>query len=297
MILDPTKALVLYETRSHEAIALAKQIAEFLHSGHPLPASDEHHDKLSQTPLPEVLISVGGDGTLLRAARVVANARIPILGVNPGRVGFLTEIEAQDAFDLIPRYLDGSISWVDERSQLLAGAQPAGVRYQATALNDVVVGRGPVPHIARISVRVNSVDVTTYQADAVIVATATGSTAYGLAAGGPILHPASSDMIIVPVAAHGDLAVPLVVPATCRIELTVKSEHPAVMTVDGFPGMPIGYGDTVTVTSSSARARFLRSGGQDQFYETLVYRLRRGADQELTLAKLIAQQEANKRKP
>ena len=178
---------------------------------------------------------------------------------------------------------------------LEARVTTGGVDHRAVALNDVVVGRGATPHIARVGVRVKGVDLTTYQADAVIVSTATGSTAYALAAGGPILYPHSSDMVLVPVAAHGDLSAPVVVPADSRVELTLKSEHPGVMTVDGYVNVPIGYGDTVMVTISPHRARFLRSGTEERFYETLVYRLRRGADQTMTLAKLIAEQEARRR--
>ncbi|MEX2599981.1 MAG: NAD(+)/NADH kinase [Dehalococcoidia bacterium] len=286
--------MLLYNARSPEAKPLAERLAALLGSRHALASTDDDGHVALEHPLPDVVITVGGDGTLLRAARLAGEAGIPVVGVNLGRVGFLTEIEAIDAMDLVPRYLDGSIAWMEERSMVEASVTTGGRTHRAIALNDVVVGRGATPHIVRIGVRVNGVDLTTYQADAVIAATATGSTAYGLAAGGPILYPQSSDKVLIPVAAHGDLSAALVVPERAQVELTVKSEHSAVMTVDGFVDVKIGYGDTVEVVTSPHRARFLRSGTEARFYETLVYRLRRGADQTMTLAKLIAEQEARR---
>ncbi|MEX2430394.1 MAG: NAD(+)/NADH kinase [Dehalococcoidia bacterium] len=293
MRIDPTNALLLYNARSDKARPLAERLTGVLGTHLPISSTDDGEVTLTP-PLPSVLITVGGDGTLLRAARLAGDAGVPVLGVNLGRVGFLTEIEAVDAVDLVPRYLDGSMAWMEERTMVQASVETSAGRRSVTALNDVVVGRGAIAHIARIGVRVKGVDLTTYQADAVIVSTATGSTAYGLAAGGPILAPQSPDMVLVPVAAHGDLSAAIVVPADSKVELTIKSEHPAVMTADGFVDVPIGYGDTVTVTTSPYRARFLRSGTEERFYETLVYRLRRGADQTMTLAKLIAEQEARR---
>ncbi len=293
MPIDPTNALLLYNERSPEAKPLAERLSALLKTHHAISSTEDGESALTP-PVPEVLITIGGDGTLLRAARLVAAAGVPVLGVNLGRVGFLTEIEAVDALELVPRYLDGSVSWVEERTMLHCEVRTEGGVHHATALNDIVVGRGPIPHIVRIGVRVKGVELTTYQADAVIVSTATGSTAYGLAAGGPILYPQSSDMVLIPVAAHGDLSAPLVVPVDSKVELAIKSEYPAVMTADGFEDVPIGYGDSVTVTTNRHKAKFLRSGTEERFYETLVYRLRRGADQTMTLAKLIAEQEARR---
>ena len=242
---------------------------------------------------PAALITVGGDGTLLRAARMAAEADVPLLGVNLGRLGFLTEIEAADALELVPQYLEGGFTWIDERRMVQATTRASGENSGCDAvLNDVVVGRGRIAHLARIGVAVNGVELTTYQADAVIVSTATGSTAYALAAGGPILYPASGDMVIVPVATHGDLDAPVVVPEDSAVELTIKSDHDAIMTADGFVDVPMGKGDTVTVSRSPYRARFLRAGSPDQFYETLVYRLRRGAEQSVHIARRLAADEA-----
>ncbi len=290
MAIEPAKALILYNAGSPDAKPLAERLRSRLGCDRPLASTDDGAPSLGSQP-PDVLVTVGGDGTLLRAASVAAQAAVPLLGVNLGRLGFLTEVEAADALDAVPRYLDGSIGRVYERYMVQAetgGAPPVH------ALNDVVVSRASTGHLARIGVSVDGAELTTYQADAVIVATATGSTAYALSAGGPILHPSSADMVLVPVAAHGDMDAPVVVPAQSAVELTVKTGHPAVMTVDGFVDVQIGPEGSVRVSASPHVALFLRAGSEARFYETLVYRLRRGADQSITLAREIADAEARR---
>lgn len=292
MHIDPAQAAILYNAVSDRARPLAEELADALGTRHPLLATSTGEAVLAEIA-PAVLITVGGDGTLLRAARMAAEADVPLLGVNLGRLGFLTEIEAADALELVPEYLDGGFTWIDERRMMQAFTNAGGERSgSAAVLNDVVVGRGRIAHLTLIGVAVNGVELTTYQADAVIVSTATGSTAYSLAAGGPILYPASGDMVIVPVATHGDLDAPVVVPEDSSVELTIKSDHDAIMTADGFVDVPMGKDDTVTVSRSPYRARFLRAGSPDQFYETLVYRLRRGAEQSVHIARRLAADEA-----
>ncbi len=292
MKIDSTRTAILYNTASDRAQPLAEGLADALGSQIPLLSTSDGEAALAELA-PTALITVGGDGTLLRAARMAAEADVPLLGVNLGRLGFLTEIEAADALELVPEYLEGGFTWMDERRMVQAVTQAeAGSSGPVAVLNDVVVGRGRIAHLTRIGVAVNGVDLTTYQADAVIVSTATGSTAYALAAGGPILYPASGDMVIVPVATHGDLDAPVVVPEDCSVELTIKSDHDAIMTADGFVDVPMGKDDTVTVSRSPYRARFLRAGSPDRFYETLVYRLRRGAEQSVHIARRLAADEA-----
>jgi NAD+ kinase len=294
MSIDPTNAIILYNANSADARSLAETLASALGTKHPLQSTD--HGELDVGSFgPDVLITVGGDGTLLRAARLVAPAGVPLLGVNLGRLGFLTEIEGVDALDLVPRYLTDGFGWMDERHMVqVVVRSKSGDSDPINVLNDVVVGRGAEPHMVRVGVRVNGVDLTTYQADAVVVSTATGSTAYGLSAGGPILYPQSTDVAVTPVAAHGDLDAPVVLPEDTTVELTLKSDHLAKMTADGHVSLSIEPGDSAIVTASPYKARFLRAGSRNRFYETLVYRLRRGAEQTVTLARLIAQEEARR---
>lgn len=292
--IDPSNAAVLYNAQSERAKPLADSLAAALGVRRPLIAGDGAAAGLSSLA-PDILITVGGDGTLLRAAGMAAAADVPLLGVNLGRLGFLTEIEASDALELVPQYLAGGSTWMDERRMVQAVTRTAGgVSDPVHALNDVVVGRGRIAHLTRIGVSVNGVELTTYQADAAIVSTATGSTAYALAAGGPILYPASGDMVIVPVATHGDLDAAVVVPGGCAVEFVIKSEHDAIMTADGFVDVKLSRGDVVTVSASPHRARFLRGGPPDRFYETLVYRLRRGAEQSVSIARRLAEEEARR---
>ena len=294
MAIDPTNSIILYNASSADAKPLAEALVAVLGTRHPLQSTEDGALDIG-SPAPDVLITVGGDGTLLRAARLAAPSGVPLLGVNLGRLGFLTEIEAADALDRVPGYLRQEFGWTDERHMVQVQVHTrSGATEPVNVLNDVVVGRGAVPHMTRIGVRLNGVDLTTYQADAVVVSTATGSTAYGLSAGGPILYPQSSDVALTPVATHGDLDAPLVLPADCKVELTVKSASPAVMTADGFVNVPMGAGDAAVVTASPYKARFLRAGSADLFWETLVYRLRRGAEQTVMLARLIAEEEARR---
>lgn len=293
----PASALICYNAASAPAFDLAERLRVGLGSRHPLRALDDATTALG-SPAPGVVVTVGGDGTLLRAARLAAQAGVPLLGVNMGRLGFLTEVEASEATDLVPRYLAGEVPggvWADRRAMLQAVVRTAtGEHPPVDVLNDVVVGRGALAHLARISVTVDGAELTTYQADAVIVATATGSTAYALSAGGPILHPALADTVLVPVAAHGDLDAPVVVPREAVVELEVMSEHPSIASADGITEVPLGPGDRVRVSTSPHEAVFLRAGAPARFYETLVYRLRRGADQSVRLARLMAEEEARR---
>ena len=294
MPIDPKNAVVLFNANSPHAEPLAKQIVRLIGSAHPLRSTADPDLKLTNA-VPDLLVTVGGDGTLLRAARLTAEFGVPLLGVNLGRLGFLTEIESHEALSMLPGYLDGNLTWIDERRMLTAEViRSSGVLQIPHVLNDVVVGRGAIPHLVRVGVTVDGADLTTYQADAVIVATATGSTAYSLSAGGPILYPSSADRVLVPVAAHGDLASPLVIPNDLSIELTIKSTQPCVITADGYATQDLEGGDRVRIAASPYRARFLRAHADRRFWESLVYRLRRGAEQTMNLARRIAEEEARR---
>jgi NAD+ kinase len=290
--ITPANSLILFNAASNRAKPLAELLAAALGTTFPLQSTTDGEFGIGD-PAPEVIVTVGGDGTLLRAARLAAEAGVPVLGVNLGRLGFLTEIEARDALDLVPKYLAGAPGWVDERQMLQAVVHSCdGESAPVNILNDVVLGRGATPHMVRVGIEVNGVDLTAYQADAVIVSTATGSTAYNLSAGGPIMYPHSLDMVVTPVATHGDLDAAVVLPADSRVALVVRSTAPAMMTADGFMTRPLATGDRVIVTQSPFKARFLRAGSANRFYETLVYRLRRGSDQTASIARRMAEEEA-----
>jgi len=206
----------------------------------------------------DLIITVGGDGTILRAAQVIVPAPIPITGVNLGRLGFMTELSAEEAKDKLPALLDGK-GWLDERAMLEAelssGKKPPQTFY---ALNDVVVARGEVARVIFVEASIDGEPVATYKADGVIVATATGSTGYSMAAGGPILHPQSADFLLVPISPHLSPAYPLVLPAASVVRLEVHTNHQAALSVDGHINLPMADGDVITVKHSASSGRFLR---------------------------------------
>lgn len=219
----------------------------------------------------DVVVAVGGDGTLLRAARALAGCPAPILGVNLGKVGFMTELTASEAMENMPRIMavDG---WIDTRAML--ESSHASREDCFIALNDVVLGRGATCRIVCIETRIDGRLLTTYRADGVIVATATGSTSYALAAGGPIAYPQSRDILLQPVSPHLSLSRCLVLPPDAIIELAVATDRPATLSIDGQVDIPVLNGERVTVRLSNKVVRFLRFHPPTHFYESLTHKLK-----------------------
>ena len=229
-------------------------------------------DKLDST---ELLVIAGGDGTILRTVRAITPHVIPIVGVNMGRVGFMTELRVEDAITRLPYYIAGHAR-TEERMMLEASVTAAGdtsPRLTVHALNDVVVGGTDVSSLLDIQTEIDGVPLTSFRADAVIVSTATGSTGYALAAGGPILFPEARVMLIQPVAAHTGLRDGLVVPDDSVVELRPANRSGATVIPDGFVDAKIGLHDRVRVTRSPHTARFLRANPPSAFYTTLTQRL------------------------
>ncbi len=222
-----------------------------------------------------LLITLGGDGTLLRAGRVAARLSVPLLGINLGRLGFLTEVQPADWREQLPRVLAGDY-WLEHRLMLKAEAWRGAELLDGTleALNDVVVSRSSLARVIRITASLNGSTLTTYIADGVIVATPTGSTAYALAAGGPILPPELENILLLPIAPHLSLARPVVLDRDVVVSLEVQTDHGAILTVDGQFLIDLQDGDRVLVTSGPDAARFVRLQPQSYFYKTLMDRLR-----------------------
>ena len=254
----------------------------------------------------DLIITVGGDGTIIRAARLSVPHEIPILGINMGRLGFMTELETDEALDRVPQYLEGAAQ-VEERSMLqvniLSGKmqdsqKPLSPEYRAPVgdmpdypqgteyhvLNDAVVGRGAVSRLVRISAFIDGARLTDFRADAVIVSTATGSTGYNLSVGGPILSPKASEIILKAVAPHVGIAPALVLKSTSVVELIVETDHQTMLSVDGYIDIELASGDGIRVQRSPYKARFLRANPPAYFYETLTQRLGFGGGQSSTRA-------------
>ncbi len=173
-------------------------------------------------PGTDLLVCLGGDGTMLRAARVIVPHPVPILGVNMGRLGFLTEVNPGDLVDRLSDFLEGRCR-IEERTMLQAQVPSWGATHHA--LNDVVVGRASIGRPLYVEVSIDGVRLAIHRCDAVIAATATGSTAYSLSAGGPILHPESRELLLTPVAPHLGSARPLVLAPDAVIDLTVTADQ------------------------------------------------------------------------
>lgn len=219
----------------------------------------------------DLILSIGGDGTILRAARVIVPHAVPILGINMGNLGFMTELKAAEALDKLPRLLGGE-GWIEERAMLEAGLVSQGKTFHA--LNDVVVGRGGSARLVDIETKIDGEILTTYRADGVIVATATGSTSYSLAAGGPILYPQAREILLKPVCSHLTLDKALVLPPESVIQLKVSTRHEAMLSLDGQVESPLHSEDEVKVKLSSYVARFLRIQPKTYFYSSLGSRLK-----------------------
>jgi NAD+ kinase len=229
----------------------------------------------------DLAITLGGDGTMLRAARLCAPARVPILGVKLGRVGFLSEIEPEQ-FDA--RVLMDGAYWIEERTMLHATCSRNDVAVGTfEALNDIVIGRGALARVIRLATYIDGDYLTTFVADGAIVATATGSTAYVFAAGGPILAPEVKTLVLVPIAPYLSQVRSLVLPEGSRVVFRLETDHRGILTSDGQTDIELQDGDQITVEASPHLARFARMQPRTYFYGTLVKRLReRGTEEERT---------------
>jgi NAD+ kinase len=225
----------------------------------------------------DLIITVGGDGTILRTANAVIPGSACIAGINLGRLGFLTEISTEDTGEKIPALVRGE-GWIDERTLLEAELTLPGTEENAkrrfVALNDVVVARGEVTRIIHIETRVNGDLLTTYRADGVILATATGSTGYALAAGGPVLYPSSKDFLLVPILPHLGLNYNMVLPADSEVQLQIINTHVAALNIDGHISCSLPDGASITIRRSLHTIRFLRALPKTTFYNTIEKRLK-----------------------
>lgn len=255
----------------------AKQLQDFLASRGItawLCSAWESEAARSQLDDTDLVLSVGGDGTILRSAQAVVPRTIPIIGINLGKLGFMTELSVDEASDKLPALLSGE-GWIDERAMLLAELSAGGQKTSTYhALNDVVVARGAIARLVRVAASLNGKHITDYKADGVIVATATGSTGYSLAAGGPILYPHSKDFLLVPIMPHLSSDYALVLPAETSVQLGVTATQPATLSIDGYINMPLPDEAVITVKQSPHRTRFLRVHPEDTFYRSLEQKLK-----------------------
>lgn len=234
------------------------------------------NDVLPHLAETDMVIAIGGDGSMLRAARVCSQGDVPVLGVNMGHLGFLTEVQDLSEWDETLSAVFAGDYWIEQRMMIRATAWRDGSQmFAADALNDVVISRGTVMGIIRLETYVDGDWTTTYNADALVISTATGSTAYALASGGPILPPELRNILIVPVAPHLSLDRPIVLPQGAMVEV-VLSEDVRTQTIVAADGTTLGDlrpRDRVHVQASERISRFVRLRERNYFYRSLLDRL------------------------
>ena len=223
----------------------------------------------------DLIVVLGGDGTLLSMARSVGDQGVPLLGVNLGGLGFLTATTLEEMFPALEAWLGGGMA-IDERMMLTARVLRQGRLFcEYGALNDVVITKSAMSRIIDFSVSVEGQFATAYRADGLIISTPTGSTAYSLSAGGPILYPGMDAIVLTPICSHTLTNRPIVVPATQRVEVTILTDQEVMVTMDGQVGVNLREQDTVEVRQASTRIRLVRFP-QQSFFSVLRAKLKWG---------------------
>ena len=268
----PQRPVVTAYPKMPEAYAEAEAIAAYLkEKGVDAPNGSLYEEKLRNRIKKnefDLLIAVGGDGTMLRAGHLCAPCGVPILGVNLGRLGFLIQVQQNEWRDMLGRLFSGE-AWIENRMMLRVEHLRAGELIGSwQALNEAVVGRGQYLRPVRLAASADGHLLTTYISDGLIAATPTGSTAYALAAGGPILPPELRNILIVPIAPHLSVDRAVVLAEGSSISIDVKSEN-AVLSVDGAIPTGLAEDDRVNVHAAEYTAQFVRFGDAGYFYRNL----------------------------
>jgi NAD+ kinase len=236
----------------------------------------EEQDISEDVKRADMVIAIGGDGAMLRAGRVCAPLAVPVLSINIGRLGFLTEIANPDDWEAnIDRLLKGEY-WLEERSMIYAVVlNKSTEKIKDYALNDIVLSGQSFGKMVQLDMFIDGDWATAYNADALIVSTATGSTAYALACGGPILPPQLNNMLIIPSAAHLSMDRPIVLAEGMEVVIspTVNNRHPVIVSADGREMGRLEPEDQVKISISKYTSSFVRLRGPNYFYRSLLDRL------------------------
>jgi len=270
----PKRVGIVHKMTSAEASETALYVAQFLR-GKGIEVLQEEQEVAQAADLVVVL---GGDGTLIHAARLLGGRPAPILGVNMGSLGFMTEVPQSEMYGALDHVLAGQAR-VSERMKLRVHLHRGGREERdldAEVLNDVVIGKGALSRMSELDTRVGGQFVATYKADGIIVATPTGSTAYALAANGPIVFPTMRGVIIAPICPHTLTQRPIVVPDDLEVTIVLMNDSEVYLTLDGQRGVPLARGDRVQVKQSRNRVLLVRNPNID-FFGILRAKLRWGA--------------------
>jgi NAD+ kinase len=240
--------------------------------------SSDYNTLLRELPTTDALVVLGGDGTFLRAARAVAEVDVPLLGLNLGKVGFLSKAEATDLEPVLEKIAAGEFA-IDERmvieARILRGDAGPGPNEPELhiALNDVVVARGALARVCRLDVSIDGTHLATFIADGLVVATPTGSTGYSFSAGGPILDPVSRNLVVTPIAAYLSAISSVVVSPQQVVRCRVVDAHEALVSIDGREDLPIAVGDVVEVQAREHPIRLIEPKGAQPFWDLLRHKV------------------------
>jgi NAD+ kinase len=268
-----TDVLVVAHHERTDATELVRSIAPWLaERGHRLFVAEEDakaldlndYDRADDLLVPGLALSIGGDGTMLRTVRRVATLGTPVIGVNVGALGYLTQVEPPALITSLDRYFSGDVT-IEERMMLSVERVGGEI---SLALNEVVVEKSEAGHTVHLLVTIDGADFTTYAADGLIVATPTGSTAYSLSARGPIVSPSHRAILVTPVSPHMLFDRSLVLGPDETIEIEVLGHRSAELTIDGGRIAHLIPGDVIRCTASDTRARFVRFGA-NPFHQIL----------------------------
>jgi NAD+ kinase len=275
---------IVAKAGSRDAQDTAHELAEWLRRRGLAATLDDTtlraHGRVGEAPsVPAVtydlVVVLGGDGTLLAAARTLMPG-IPILGVNLGNLGFLTEINRGELYPALVEVLEGRFT-IEERSLFdVELRRRSGSPSRFRVLNDAVITKSALARIIELTLQVDGHLIARFRSDGLIISTPTGSTAYNLSAGGPIVNPLLPVAVLTPICPHALSMRPIVVPDAAPIEVTLETRHEEVyLTLDGQEGTPLSFGDTVSLTRSAATVRLAKVSGR-RFYESLRGKLRWG---------------------
>jgi NAD+ kinase len=223
-----------------------------------------------ELPSTDVLVVLGGDGTFLRAAQAVARDDVPMLGVNLGKVGFLSKAEAHELEPVLLQLVRGEFT-VGERMALTGAILPGGrqTAESFTALNDIVVARGSLARVVRLDVTIDSSHLATFVADGLVVSSPTGSTGYSFSAGGPILDPQSRNLVVTPIAGYLSAIRSIVVSPEQVVRCRIVDAFEALVSIDGREDRRLQVGDVVEVRALERPIRFVEPGGAMPFWDLL----------------------------
>ncbi len=273
------RVVVAAHPQIEEAIEEARQVADFLNARDLRAVWGNLDDPDLRSAIrkneADLLIALGGDGTMLRSGHLCAPAGLPVLGINLGRFGFLTEIQRDQWLEKLPALLEGRY-WIEHRMMLKAERWKDDTHLGTwQVVNETFVGQGRVKRPVRLETFVDGINLTTYVADGLIVSTPTGSTAYALAAGGPILPPDLRNILLVPVAPHLSIDRAVILAEGSSVTIQIESEHESIMSVDGQPPVEMFVGDRVEVCASEYNVSFVRVKEPNYFYDNLTQYLNR----------------------